>query len=343
VKILVVRTGALFGADETSHYAPDLCQALSEAGHEAEAITIPFSPAIAGVISQTAAYRLFDLRGSGELCIALGPFSWAVRHENKRVWLFSRYRPLHGHWNTPYGAVTTSHTNVILRDVVRRLDVECMAEAKMVFAASNSVVEALRSTGIHSTLLQPPIASCLLSPPAEVTRGRFVLAVGRIKDEARLDLLLSAFCETRSAQARLVVTGHRDTTEELEYISALIAECARGNLIELEINPTIPSIRSRIASCLAVVSLPFADECASPYALAAARLGKDVLTTEDSGELARIAPSDRVVAPEPAAIAHAMDHWFENPDAVERSGARLSKQVTKMLPSWSDVVAELTR
>jgi len=50
-----------------------------------------------------------------------------------------------------------------------------------------------------------------------------------------------------------------------------------------------------------------------------------------------------VVAPEPAAIAHAMDHWFENPDAVERSGARLSKQVTKMLPSWSDVVAELTR
>ena len=110
MKILVVHTGPLFGHDKTRLYAQRLCMELIVAGHTAELTTIPFSPAIAETVSQSIAYRLFDLRNGADVCIGTGPFSHALRRDNKRLWIFSQYGPFYENWNTPYDALASSRT-----------------------------------------------------------------------------------------------------------------------------------------------------------------------------------------------------------------------------------------
>jgi glycosyltransferase involved in cell wall biosynthesis len=342
VKVLVVRTGALFGQDETSYYATELCEAVARAGHAVEMTTIPFAAAIADVVPQTAAYRLLDLRQRSDACIALGPFSWAVRHHNKRAWVFSRYSPLQSHWGTAYGAVTASPTNHIIRNYVDRLERTCLEECEHVFAASDTVAEALRSSGVAARVLRAPLPTHLLAAPPPPARGRYLLAAGRIRDEARLDLLIRAIGVTRAADVRLVIAGRGASLEEIEYLQALIGECGNGAAIELDTEAAEADLPALIAGSLALASLSFADDSPDACALFAASLGKPVLVARDSGDLARLLNSDGwVVDPSPASVASAVDRLFDNGSGVARAGDAPAKRFAKQLPAWTDVVSEL--
>jgi hypothetical protein len=167
VKILVVHTGPLFGHDETRLYAQRLCKELIVAGHTAELTTIPFSPAIAETVSQSIAYRLFDLRNGADVCIGTGPFSHALRHDNKRLWIFSQYGPFYENWNTPYGALASSRTILATRESVRAMDRAWISEASKVFEGSATLAKAiLEQHGVQAPVLLQALLEDFESAPS---------------------------------------------------------------------------------------------------------------------------------------------------------------------------------
>lgn len=344
MKILVVRTGPLFAHDETRLYAERLCKALAAAGHAVELTTIPFSAAIADIVPETTAFRLFDLRHGADLCIAIGPFSHALRHDNKRLWVFSQYSPLYEHWNTPFGAVTASHTNLATREYVHWMDRAWISEARLVCAASATLAAEISvQHGIQPIVLPPAILEDFESTFSG--HGDYLLAAGPLADTARLPLLITAFGKA-ATDARLVILGYEFTLEEREYVQQLVAESPRGTSITLEVDPSYDRFRALVASAAGFVSTPFRAGTADAFTLAAGSAGKAVLTTKDSGELARILEDGvdgRVVEPDPDALAQAIDQVHGSRKLARRLGSQLSEKLRNMLPSWESVAKELTK
>jgi len=345
MKVLVVRTGPLFALDDTRHYAERLCGALTAAGHTAELTAIPFSPAIADIVAETTAYRLFDLRHGADLCIGLGPFSHSLKHDNKCVWVFSQYSPFYEHWDTPYGAVTASHTNVATREYVHAMDRSFLAEARLVCAASPTLADALfEQHAIRPKLLPPPP---LLDgfEVSESVRGDHFLAAGPLADAARLPLLIAAFSRS-VADAKLAILGYEVTKEEREYVQQLIAESPRAADIALEIDAPYQRFRVLLSSALGFLAAPFRASMADMFTLAAGSAGKVIVTTNDSGELARTIEDGVdgfVVEPEPAILAQVIDQVHGSRKLAEQMGKRLSARLRSMLPTWETVALELTK
>ncbi len=344
MKILVVRTGPLFAHDETRLYAERLCKALAAAGHEVESTTIPFSAAIADIVPETTAFRLFDLRYGADLCIAIGPFSHALRHDNKRLWIFSQYGPFYEHWNTPFGAVTASNTNLVTREYVHGMDRAWISEARLVCAASATLAKAIfEQHEIEPKVLSPALLEDLESVAS--SHGDYLLAAGPLTETARLPLLLTAFGQSKT-NAKLIILGYEFALEEREYIQQLVTGSSRSDSIALEFDPSHDRFRALVASAAGFVSTPIRAGTADAFTLAAGSAGKAVLTTKDSGEMARIIEDGvdgYVVDPDPAAVALAMDQIHGSRKLAEQLGSRLSEKLRDMLPSWESIAAELTK
>ena len=344
VKALVVRTGSLFGHDETRWYADRLCRAIAAAGNDVETTSIPFSTALADVVSQTLAYRLFDLRHGADLCIALGPFSHALQHDNKRAWVLSQYGPLTQHWNTPYGAVTASYTNLSTRAYVNELDRAWLSEARLVYAASATVASSLSDRlDVRSTTLLPAPLDALTSPPSGY--GDYFLFAGLLADTARVRLVIDAFGKINSA-ARLVLLGYQCSVEEREYVQQLITDSRQAAAITLELDPSEERFRSLVSEAAAFISVPYLASAADVFAIAAGASSKPLVTTTDSGAIAELVDDGTTgfaVDPDPTALADALDRLFANRALAKRFGTRLSEKLRTVLPTWEYIAAELTK
>ena len=144
----------------------------------------------------------------------------------------------------------------------------------------------------------------------------------------------------------VIVLGYECAPGEREFIEQSVAESSRANSISLEFDPPYDRFRTLVASTAGFVSAPIRAGAADAFALAAGSAGKAVITTRDSGELARILDDGVdgcVVDPDPAAIAHAMNKIHGNRKRAEQLGGRLSEKLRGMLPSWGSVAAELTK
>ena len=157
MKVLVLRTGALFGHDDGRLYAKELCKELEDSGHTVESTSIPFDGAVSDVTSQAVAYRVFDLGRRADVCVTIGPFSHAFMHHDKRVWLLSQYGPLYQHWNTRYGASDACSDERSTREYVLAADRDWLSEARFVYAASETLSHALKSQGTEARLLPPAL------------------------------------------------------------------------------------------------------------------------------------------------------------------------------------------
>jgi glycosyltransferase involved in cell wall biosynthesis len=342
VKIVIFRTGRLFGHDETRLYAESLRAALASKRHSVELTTLPFSNRIADLVAETAAYRLLDFRHGIDLCIAIGPFSYAINHANKRVWLFSQYSPFYELWESPYGALTASNTNLGIRDSILALDRLWLGEARAVFSTSQSVSSTLaQHIGVGARVLLP-------TPPKEFLREPsgyedYLLCAGTLTDTARFGLVIKAFSKTKTP-VKLVIMGFEAAREEREYLQRLIAEASVAERIEFVLNPSYQQIRDRAASSLGFVSIPFRAGNPDLFFLTAAALQRPVLTSRDSGELASLVEHSiggYVVDPEDAAVAEAMDDLYRGRKSAARMGKALADKLATLLPSWDTIADEL--
>ena len=91
MRIVIAEARAPFAQDVATRDAGALADQLRQRGHEVEAVSLPPSPAPAGIRADATAWRLLDLGHSNmkpiDLLIATGFPAYCVRHPRKVAWM----------------------------------------------------------------------------------------------------------------------------------------------------------------------------------------------------------------------------------------------------------------
>jgi glycosyltransferase involved in cell wall biosynthesis len=318
-----------------------LVDELRRRGHQVERVSLPFKwypkeelPA------QAAAWRLIDLSESNgtpiDAVIATKFPTYFVRHPNKIVWLFHQYRAIYDLCGTPYSEFGHTERDVRLRDALIALDNDVLAEAVRVFAnGRNTAARLARYNGIDAPpLYHPPPLAGRLRPGRS---GDYILSVGRLEANKRVELVIEALART-DRTVRLVVVGEGPCRASLE---ATAARAGVADRVAFAGGVDDDRLVALYADALAVVFPPF-DEDYGYITLEAFLAHKPVVTTTDAGgplEFVEHEATGLVVAPHPDAIGAAVARLAADRARGERMGAAGYDRVRGI--SWDGVVDRL--
>ncbi len=183
---------------------------LTRRGYRAERVSVPFKwyPKDE-LLTHAAAWRMIDLSESNgeriDTVIATKFPTYFVRHPNKVTWLFHQYRAIYDLCGTPYSEFDHTEGDVALRARLIALDNDVLRESARLFAnARNTAARLARYNGLTAEPLYhpPPLAGKLTAGPA----GDYVLSVGRLEANKRVDLIIGALAHV-DRRVRLVIVG----------------------------------------------------------------------------------------------------------------------------------------
>jgi glycosyltransferase involved in cell wall biosynthesis len=254
---------------------------LTRRGYRAERVSVPFKwyPKDE-LLAQAAAWRMVDLsEANGEridTVIATKFPTYFVRHPNKVTWLFHQYRAIYDLCGTPYSEFDHEERDVRLRDTLIALDNTVLSESKRIFTnARNTAARLARFNGIAAEPLYhpPPLAGRLTAGPL----GDYVLSVGRLEGNKRVDLVVRALAHARGV--RLIVAGEGPLRAQLEETAVQLRVSDR---VTWAGGVDVPTLVDLYAGALGVVFPPF-DEDYGYVTLEAFLARRPVVTTTDAG------------------------------------------------------------
>jgi hypothetical protein len=158
MRILVASTFVPLRAQGADVLAASLAVALTDRGHEAERVRIPFGDHPGPMLEQVLALRLTEISDIGELLIAVGTPAHLLRHQCKVLWL-----PERGVGPDPWSAgleqPVVNREGMLLREALIAADKLAFGEAQRVFAGSRAGCERLsRLNGIDVEPLPSPLS-----------------------------------------------------------------------------------------------------------------------------------------------------------------------------------------
>jgi glycosyltransferase involved in cell wall biosynthesis len=339
-RILVLAVQSPFSHGGAERHVRRLTEELRLREIEVDLLTIPLIERDRfDLVRSALAWRSLDLSEVGnrpvDAVIATRFPSYAVRHDNKIVWLIHQYRQVYDQFGTPYSDFTSSPEDRRTRETIAEIDRVGLTEARHVFANSANVAARLaKYNGIASEPLYhpPPLAGRY----REGAAGDYALAVGRLDAWKRVDLAVSALAH--APQARLTVVGSGPDEERLRRVAEekSVADRVRWirhvddeGLIELYANARL-------------VVVPTADEDLGYVPLEAYLSGKAVITTEDAGgplEFVRDGQTGFVVPATPEALGAAMAMAWDQKEALAELGRRGRERAAAL--TWEATVSSL--
>jgi glycosyltransferase involved in cell wall biosynthesis len=318
-----------------------LVDELTRRGHRAERASVPFKwyPK-EELLAQAAAWRLIDLSESNgqriDVVVATKFPTYFVRHPHKVTWLFHQYRAIYDLCGTPYSEFGHTESDVNLRDRLIALDTEVLSESKGLFAnARNTAARLAKYNGLTAeALYHPPPLAGKLRPGAY---GDYVLSVGRLEANKRVDLIVRALA-LADRRLRLVVVGEGPLRKQLEELAAAGGVSDRvtfaGGVSEQGLVDLYGGAR-------AVVFPPF-DEDYGYVTLEAFLARKPVITTADAGgplEFVDDAVTGLVAEATPEALGAAMTRLAGDPALARSLGDAGYDRVRTI--TWDGVVDRL--
>ncbi len=344
-RVLVVTSGALFVRGGHLVIAEETCAALRRAGHRAEVFVTPQNR-FGRQLSAYLATWLTDvgLTADGHPIDQVISFrfpSYAVRHPRHVCWLNHRMREYYDLWER---FVRGLGRRGRLKEGLRRrlfqaLDHRLLTRNVTRLVAQSRTIQArLRRFGaIPSELLYPP-------PPERPYRnegwGDYVFAVSRLHPLKRLDLLVEAAAVTSDRSLKVKIAGEGEERERLQQ--RIVALGLEGR-VELLGPVDEAQLVEHYARCRAVYFAPFNEDYGF-VTLEAFRSAKAVITAEDSGGPSELVEHGRTGwcgAPEPRAVAQALDH-LAGEGGLAQSLGRAAEEVARA-HTWPAAVAELLR
>jgi glycosyltransferase involved in cell wall biosynthesis len=259
-----------------------LVDELRRHGYRAERVSIPFKwyPK-EELLAQAAAWRLVDLSEANgtriDAVIATKFPTYFVRHPNKVTWLCHQYRAIYDLCGTPYSEFTHQEADVRLRDTLIALDQEMLEESARLFTIARNIAARLeRYNGIRAEPLYhpPPLAGALRAGPF----GDYVLSVGRLEANKRVDLIIRALAHA-DRTVRLLVVGEGPLREQLAQTAVTAGVADR---VTFAGGVDAEHLVRLYAGALGVVFPPF-DEDYGYVTLEAFLARKPVVTTGDAG------------------------------------------------------------
>ncbi len=335
VQVPFIRGGAEALAD-------GLCDALRAAGHEAEIVTLPFKwypPA--AIPQQILAWRLLDLTESMstriDQVIGLKFPAYLLPHPNKVQWILHQHRSAYDLWEQHWGDLYGQPGGLEARDVIRAADTRLLGQARRVFAISRNVAARLRDyNGIEAEPLYhpPPLAGQYRSGE----HGDYLLMPSRLNGPKRQDLVVEALGRTRQP-VRVLFMGAPDNPAYAEGVMARAEAIAPGRAAWLGGVPDARKVEL-LAGALAVLVPPL-DEDYGYVTLEAMLSSRAVITCTDSGgplEFVEHGRNGLVCAPDPAALADAMDTLWSDRAQARALGAEGLAHYRSMGLSWEHAV-----
>lgn len=329
-------------------HAEGLKQALTDAGHNAEIVAVPFKwypPQ--QVLDHMLACRLLDLTEVAgtkvDLLIGLKFPAYLIPHHNKVLWILHQHRTAYELWDHPTLSDLIYYPDgVLVRDAIQQADRNLIAEAKTVFANSKNVARRLKEyCGIE--------AKPLYHPPPNADRFRtsvaedFIFFPSRICIPKRQELVLRSLSKTRHA-VRVRFVGTPDRASYGDELKTLARKLKVSDRVEWLSGLSGEEMLDQYARCLGVIYPPI-DEDYGYVTLEAMLASKPVITCTDSGgplEFVLHQQTGLIVEPTPESVAQALDKLWE-----DRASARLWGQAGRarydhLNPSWTHVVQQLT-
>lgn len=339
MKLLVANNAAPFVRGGAEMLAERLVDELRTAGHEAELMRIPLGNSPESVRDAVVAASTIELMNVDRVIGMKFP-AYLVPHDDIVIWLVHQFRqvydlgPDNGGWPDPE-----------LQRLVRSADDAAFTRARRIYTISPVVADRLRTySGFEAEVLpHPPHADeAYRCEPAEP----YIVALGRISDGKRQWLAARAMQHVR-APIRLVIAGAPDDDATLVRLEAAVAEAGVGDRVEIV--PRYISSEEKLdllARCAVSVSLPVDEDSYSYVQYEAAMSAKPLVTASDSGGARTLVVEDEtghVVAPEPSAIAAAIDGLLADRDRAAAMGRAARAHAEGLGLSWQRVVEELTR
>ena len=343
MKVVVATTIMPFVKGGARILVDGLAKALADQGHQVDELLLPFWDDPEEMVEQMLALRLVDVSHEAELLICLRTPSYLLRHPNKVVWFLHHHRPAYDLADSPFSTRTRSAERRVGK-AIHESDRLGLDEARRVFAISETVAERLRSySGLDCDVLYPPLEG--VDDYRCDGYGDVVFLPSRIAPVKRQALAIEAMAHVREP-VRLVVVGAPDLPEHVEPLHELVNRLDLSERVEL-VAEWVPEERKRdlYAQCLAVVFPPYGEDGYGYVAGEAFAAAKPVVTCKDSGgplELVEDGVNGRVVEPEPAAIAAAIDDLARDRSEAKRLGETGRDSLQKLGPGWERVVEELT-
>jgi glycosyltransferase involved in cell wall biosynthesis len=340
-RVLVCEARVPFVHGGAELHVRGLVDELRRHGYLAERVSIPFKwyPK-EELLAQAAAWRLVDLSESNgqpiDAVIATKFPTYFVRHPNKVTWLFHQYRAIYDLCGTPYSEFTHAEADVRLRDTLMTLDRAMLTESARLFTnARNTAARLEKFNGIAAEPLYhpPPLAGSLRAGPS----GDYVLSVGRLEANKRVDLIVRSLAHT-DRSLRLLVVGEgplRDRLAETATAAGVADRVTFAGGIDDE------HLTRLYAGALAVVFPPF-DEDYGYVTLEAFLAHKPVVTTTDAGgplEFVEDGVTGLVAEPTPESIGAAMAQLAADRARARRLGDAGYDRARAI--TWDGVVAKL--
>jgi len=341
--VLVCAAQAPFVTGGAEIHVRELVANLRRRGFRVDVVSVPFHGyPPSEVPRQALAWRLLELRHttgeSVDLVIPTKFPSYLVRHHRKVAWVFHQYREAYDLLGSEHSPLGESEEDRRLVEAIRTMDSAALGECRAVFANSKNVADRLaRFNGLAATPLYPP--------PQQLGRyrsdgyGGFLLCPGRLDRTKRPELALKALARGPRG-VRLKLTGEGPLRRDLERLAVELGIQDRVDFLGFVSEEELLAL---YAACRAAFYAPF-DEDYGYVTVEAFLSKKPVITANDSGgplEFVEDAANGFVVAPEPAALADAIDRLWRLPEARLREMGELGRRRVAAI-TWDAVVDRLT-
>jgi glycosyltransferase involved in cell wall biosynthesis len=314
---------------------------LRARGYDAERVSLPFKwyPRDE-ILAHATAWRMIDLSEANgrpiDRVIATKFPAYFVRHPAKVTWLMHQYRAAYELVGTEYSDFDHVEADVALREKLLELDTRMLGESRRIFAGGANIARRLEKfTGLAAApLYHPPmLADRLRSGPY----GDYVLAVGRIEGNKRVELVVEAMALV-DAPIRLVVAGRGTQQANVEARAEQLGIRDRVHFAGAVDDDALLDL---YAGALAVVYAPF-DEDYGYVTLEAFFARKPVVTATDSGgplEFVENGVNGAICDPTPAAIADAVNRYAADGRLAAMHGE--AGHARASLVTWDGVVDRL--
>jgi glycosyltransferase involved in cell wall biosynthesis len=342
MRIVVLNNMAPFVWGGAEELAMNLVRQLELRGHEAELIRLPLRADPPEVVpTQVLMAQRMVVEGADRV-IALKFPAYLVPHANKVVWLLHQLRQAYDLFDAGMSNIAADELGDEVRRIVRSADREALS-AVPVFVNSTVTRDRLqRYNGIDAEVLLPPLNNPELFPGGE--DGGYVFAGGRVNGAKRQLLLVEAMARTRRGP-QLVIAGPPDSNIDAKALRDRVDELALGDRIVLDLRLLDrDEYAAYVNGSSAVAYLPFDEDSLGYVTMEAAEAAKPVLTTSDSGgvlQLVRHGKTGWVSAPDPDALARALDTIGESSAARARLGGALRARWRGLDATWDHTIERL--
>lgn len=343
-KVAVLHAQVPFVRGGAELLVENLTKNLRNRGYNAEIIALPFKWYPNNTLLDSyLAWKMLDIsEANGEkidLAIATKSPSYMIDHPNKVVWLMHQHRAAYDlQDNVAAGGFNTIPGGIELKKRIEYMDNLALSKQQKIYTISKTVTDRLHYYNhIESTPLYHPPA--LEGQYYAEKYGDYVLSVGRLDPNKRIDLLIRAlpYCDSN---IRAIIAGTGAIQGKLEKLAEDLGVRDRVKFMGFVSDKDLLAL---YANALAVIFPPI-DEDYGYITLEAFLSKKPVITCCDSGGVLEFVKNNQngiVCNVNPEEIGAGIDQLYSNKKLAEEYGEAGYDRVKDI--KWDYVIDELTK